>query len=242
MKVLADNVRAVFWIAAIPAAIAVIALIAGVEEPAPHADHRSRATAVHWRDMWAMDRRFWWVVILGAVFTLARFSEAFLIVYANDRGLSLGWLPVALAIMNLTYVITAYPIGKLSDRIGREGLLLVGIMVLIAADIVLIWAPNLNVVLVGIAIWGLHLGITQGLFSALVADTAPPELRGSAFGIFNFASGIAAVAASIVAGLLWQQFGSAYTFGTGAAFAFVTMGCLAWQHWQQQIPRKSGEG
>jgi MFS family permease len=233
MVALAGNVRAVFWVAVVPAIAAVIALVAGVDERERHTAERLRIALPHWHDFRAIDRRFWSGVILGAVFALARFSEAFLIVLANVRGLSLNMLPLALAIMNFTYVISAYPVGKLSDRIGRDGLLFAGLAVLIVADGLLIWAPNLSVVLVAIAIWGLHLGITQGLLSALVADTAPAKLRGSAFGIFYFASGLAAVVSSVLAGLLWEQMGPSYTFSAGALFAIAAMGCVAWHHWQR---------
>jgi MFS family permease len=226
MAVLSGNVRAVFWIAVLPAIAAVLMLAIGVEEPPHQVTGRGRSSLPKWRDVRALGRPFWAVVTIGALFTLARFSEAFLVVRAFDVGLSLTWTPLALAVMNVTYVISAYPVGRLSDRIGREGLLLLGLAVLIVADIVFITTSGLIGVFVGIALWGLHLGLSQGLLSALVADTAPTDLRGSAFGIFYCASGVAAVAASLLAGGLWEWRGPALTFGTGAAFAAVAMAAL----------------
>ncbi len=229
MVALASNERAVFWVAALPAAVAVLVLIFGVREPPRHDEGRRRAELPRWRDVHALGRSYWLVVTLGAAFTLARFSEAFLIVFANKMGLSLNWTPFALVVMNITYVLTAYPVGRLSDRVGRAGLLMIGLVVLIVADVVLVLATGLSGVFLGIALWGLHLGLTQGLLSALVADTAPAELRGSAFGVFYFVTGVAAVAASVLAGELWKHWGPAYAFGAGAAFAIVALTCMVWQ-------------
>lgn len=229
MAVLSNNVRAVFWIAAIPAVAAVFALIVGVEEPEQHEGGGRRNSRPQWRELSALGRPFWLVVVTGSLFTLARFSEAFLIVRANDTGLSLMWTPLALAVMNITYVVSAYPVGKVSDTIGRGGLLLAGLAVLIAADAVLMFAAELNLVMLGIALWGLHLGITQGLLSALVADTAPADRRGTAFGVFYFVTGLAAVVSSVVAGVLWKWQGPTATFGAGGAFAVVALVAGIWQ-------------
>lgn len=229
MSLLAGNVRAVFWFAVIPAAMAVLALVIGVEEPPRHAAQRGKPTLPSWRDVWALGSPFWIVVATGAIFTLARFSEAFLVVRAYDAGLSLNWTPLALAVMNVTYVVSAYPAGRLSDRIGREGLLMVGLVILIVADVVLMTTASLNGVLFGIALWGLHLGFTQGLLSALVADTTSAELRGSAFGVFYCVSGICAVAASLLAGGLWEWRGPVFTFGVGATFAAAALAALSWR-------------
>lgn len=230
MSLLAANVRAVFWIAALPAIAAVIALIVGIQEPEQHTTIGRRSALPQMSELRALGRPLWTVIIIGTLFSLARFSEAFLIVRALDAGLSPTWSPLALAVMNVTYVVSAYPVGKLSDQIGRFGLLITGLLILVAADIVLAIGPQLNAVLFGIALWGLHLGVTQGLLSALVADAAPSELRGSAFGMFYFATGLAAVAASVIAGLLWKELGPVYTFGTGAVFAAITAASLGCYH------------
>jgi MFS family permease len=230
MGVFAGNVRTVFWIAVIPALAAVMMLAFGVEEPPRHTAKRSGAKLPSWHDARALGRAFWVVVAIGTLFTLARFSEAFLVVRAHDAGLSWTWTPLALAVMNVTYVISAYPVGRLSDRIGREVLMLVGMAVLIVADIVLITMTSVSGILLGIALWGLHLGLTQGLLSALVADTAPTDLRGSAFGVFYFVTGIAAVVASLLAGGLWEWRGPGLTFGVGAAFAAVSIVAMLVRH------------
>jgi MFS family permease len=228
MILLAGDIRKVFWVALLPALAAVAMLALGVEEPPRHVEKHSQLTVPHWSDLRRFPTRFWIVVAIGAVVTLARFSEAFLVLRASDAGLARDWIPLALVVMNLMYVISAYPAGWLSDRTGRIGLLMVGIAIIIAADLVLMAGSSLNVILLGIALWGLHMGLTQGLFAALVADTAPADLRGSAFGVFNFVSGVVAVFSSLLAGGLWEWRGPEVTFGAGAAFAVLALAALLW--------------
>jgi MFS family permease len=155
---------------------------------------------------------------VGAILTLARFSEAFLVLRARDAGLPAALVPLVLVVMNVVYASSAYPMGVLSDRLDRRMMLAAGFVVLIFADIVLAFAPRLWVVMLGVSLWGLHMGTTQGLLAALIADTAPAAVRGTAFGLFNFVSGIALMLASLVAGLLWELVGSSATFLAGAAF------------------------
>jgi len=163
------------------------------------------------------------IVVAGGLFTLARFSEAFLVLRASQAGLADGWIPFVLVVMNVTYVLSAYPAGWLSDRANRTLLLLAGLVILIAADVVLAAGASLPLIFIGIAMWGLHLGLTQGVFAALVADTAPSELRGSAFGIFNLVSGLIAIPASVLAGALWKWQGPPATFFAGGLFAAVAL-------------------
>jgi MFS family permease len=230
MSALAGNIRHVFWIAVIPAWIAVALLAVGIDEPTQHTTDRPPRTLPHWRDLKKFSGEFWSVVIVGAVFTLARFSEAFLILRAHDAGLSLDWTPLSLVVMNLTYVASAYPTGKLSDRIGRVGLLAFGLVLLIVADLVLALGTGLGATFAGIAVWGLHLGFTQGVLAALVADAAPSTLRGSAFGLFYLLSGVATLVASLLAGVLWESAGASVTFLVGAAFsAAALVGLLIWR-------------
>jgi MFS family permease len=230
MIVLSGNIRAVYWIAVLPAWVAVALLTMGINEPAQHADGRPPRTLPHWRDLGQFSAAFWSVVVIGAVFTLARFSEAFLILRAHDVGLSRDWSPLALVVMNVTYVASAYPAGKLSDRIGRVGLLAVGLAILFVADVLLALGMSLSATFIGIAIWGLHLGFTQGLLAALVADTAPADLRGSAFGVFYLIGGVATLLASLLAGLLWESAGPPATFFAGAAFsAAALVGLMGWR-------------
>jgi MFS family permease len=230
MSLLGGNVRSVFWFAVLPAWVAVALLALGIQEPTQHANGRPLRTLPHWRDLRKLPVTFWSVVFIGAVFTLARFSEAFLILRAHDAGLSLAWTPLALVVMNLTYVVSAYPAGKLSDRIGRVGLLALGLAVLIVADAILAIGTQPGTTLVGIAIWGLHLGLTQGLLAAMVADTAPADLRGSAFGVFYLVSGVATLVASLLAGVLWQSVGPATTFAAGGAFSAIALaGLWVWR-------------
>lgn len=220
MWLLANDIRAVFWFAVIPAAAAVLIVIFAVREPAR--DPAAKAPApLHFADLRGLDRAYWAVVLIGILFTLARFSEAFLILKASAEGLPLWLAPTVLVVMNIVYSASAYPAGIASDRIGTRGLLLASLAVLAAADLLLALVPGLAAAFVAIALWGLHMGLSQGLLSRLVADRAPGPLRGSAFGLFNLASGIAMLAASVTAGLLWEGVGPAATFLAGAAFALT---------------------
>ncbi len=214
-----DDFRRVFWLALIPGVLAVLVLVLGVREP-PHAVTTPQAP-VRLDECRSLGRAYWAVVAVGAVLTLARFSEAFLILRAQGAGLPLALAPLVLVVMNIVYAASAYPLGALADRANRTRLLAFGFLTLIAADLILAWAPNLWVVLSGVAVWGLHLGMTQGLLAALVADACPVNLRASAFGVFNFASGVALLVASVLAGLLWARIGPAATFIAGAAFTVL---------------------
>jgi MFS family permease len=202
----ANDIKAVLWVAVLPAFIAVLLLIVGVREP------ESLVYAVPHRNLLSLNNakrlrlRYWLVVALGAVFTLARFSEAFLILRARDVGLAIGYVPVIMIVMNVVYSIFAYPAGAAADRISARTLLLCGLGILVVADIVLAIAASPGVALLGSAFWGLHMALTQGLLSKLVADTAPADLRGTAFGIFNLISGGALLLASVIAGSLWNIF------------------------------------
>jgi MFS family permease len=172
--------------------------------------------------------RYWLVVLLGGVFTLARFSEAFLVLRARDVGLALSYVPLVMIVMNVLYAGAAYPAGAAADRISARTLLLLGLVLLIAADVALAFATSPLIVFAGAALWGLHMAFTQGLLAKLVADIAPPELLGTGFGIFNLVSGIALLLASVIAGSLWSAFGASYAFLTGAAFAAIAaVGLLA---------------
>ena len=224
MAALHDNFRLIFWLALIPGLISVLVLVMGVREP-PHQATATQAP-VKFSDLKTVGTAYWIVVGVGAVLTLARFSEAFLILRAQNAGLSLALAPLVLVIMNLVYALSAYPLGALSDRIDRKKMLALGFATLIAADIVLAAAPNLTIVMIGIALWGLHMGMTQGLLSALVADAAPANLRATAFGVFNFASGVALLLASLIAGFLWEQIGPSATFIAGAVFTALGLSAL----------------
>lgn len=220
MALFVNDMRAVFWIAVIPGALAVVYVLVGVEDRcAPRQEAR---VPIRMSDVGRLPRAFWMVVALGVVFTLARFSEAFLILKANAEGLPLMWAPLVLVVMNLVYALGAYPAGALSDRIRPETLFMWGVVALIGADLALAFGPGLPGAFLGIALWGVHMALTQGLLAKLVADHAPPDLRGSAFGLFNLATGIAMLVASVVAGVLWDQVGAEATFVAGACFAALS--------------------
>ncbi|MCB1473242.1 MAG: MFS transporter [Rhodobiaceae bacterium] len=224
MSLSSDNFRFVFWIAVIPAMVAFAVMVFGVEEPA-HRREKGKAR-LRLADARLLGSAFWAVVAVAAVLTLARFSEAFLILRAQNVGLPIALVPVIMVVMNIVYALAAYPAGVLSDRLGRNGLLMIGIIFLIVADIVLALGQSVPVMLLGVVFWGLHMAFTQGLLSALVADTAPARLRGTAFGVFNFASGIAMLVASVVAGGLWDAYGPAATFAAGAVFTAIALAGL----------------
>jgi MFS family permease len=225
MAAFSDNFRRVFWLALIPGLLSVLVLAFGVREP-PHEAAAPRAP-VRLEECRSLGQAYWAVVAVGAVLTLARFSEAFLILRAQSAGLPLALAPLVLVVMNAVFATSAYPLGALSDRVNRRRLLALGFATLIAADLILAWGPNLWVVMGGIAVWGLHLGMTQGLLSALVADACPVNLRASAFGVFNFVSGVALLAASVLAGFLWAHIGPSATFIAGAGFTAVGLTLLA---------------
>ncbi len=232
MLALSNDIRAVFAWAIVPGLAAVALLVLGVEDvkaaptAAGAAAARTRAP-IRWSELKDLGRPFWLVVAIAVVFSLARFSEAFLILRAQGLGLPATYAPLVLIVMNVVYAASAAPLGALADGMDRRRLLAIGLAVLIAADLVLAFVPTLAGAAVGIALWGLHMGATQGLFSAMVADAAPPRLRGSAFGLYNLASGAALLAASALAGELWEHMGAATTFIAGAAFAAVTLAGLA---------------
>ncbi|HEY0489445.1 MAG TPA: MFS transporter [Telluria sp.] len=222
MLLWANDFRAVFWVAVIPGALAVVLLVFGVHEPARHSGEK-KTNPIRRDNLARLGTPYWWVVGIGAVFTLARFSEAFLVLRAQAGGIPLALVPLVMVAMNLVYAACAYPFGKLADRMSHKTLLAAGLAVLIAADLVLAIDDHWSTVLAGVALWGIHMGMTQGLLATMVADTAPADLRGTAFGFFNLVSGVAMLIASVVAGLLWDQFGASYTFYAGAAFAGIAL-------------------
>ncbi len=218
---LANDIRTVLWIAVAPAFVAVALLLFYVREPERPAGAAPVRKPLRFADARSLPLRYWLVVLVGAVFTLARFSEAFLVLRARDVGLGLTYVPLVMVVMNVVYSIGAYPAGSAADRLSPRALLLAGLGLLVAADLVLAGATSPLVVFAGATLWGLHMAVTQGLLSKLVADTTPATLLGTGFGIFNLASGVAVLLASVIAGGLWSRFGPAATFLAGAAFAAV---------------------
>ena len=224
MLLWADDFRAVFWVAVLPGLMAVALLWFGLREPA-----RSSADAptnpVRRDNLKRLLPAYWWVVAIGAVFTLARFSEAFLVLRAQQSGIAMALVPLVMVAMNVVYALSAYPFGRLSDRVSHRSLLMGGMGLLIVADLILASSAHWPVVLAGVAVWGLHMGLTQGLLAVMVAGTAPTDLRGTAYGFFNLVSGVALLLASLVAGLMWDSLGAPATFLAGAAISAVAL-CL----------------
>ena len=233
MLLWSNDLRAVFWVAVIPGVLAVILLLFGVREPAQHPRDK-RTNPIHWREIKRLRGAYWWVVAIGAIFTLARFSEAFLILRARQGGLPMAGIPLVLVTMNLVYAVSAYPFGSLSDRMSHTRLLALGLVVLIGADLVLAYADSWHVVFLGVALWGLHMGITQGLLATMVANTAPADLRGTAFGFFNLLGGLAILIASALAGLLWDRLGASFTFYAGVLFCVFALAVIAVKELRRQ--------
>lgn len=223
MSWFANDIRTVLWLAVGPAVIAVALLVVVVREPERHDNDAGERTRLTFASVKQLPRRYWLVVQLGAVFTLARFSEAFLVLRAQDLGLAIGYIPTVMIVMNVVYAGVAYPAGVASDQFSRRTLLMVGLAMLVVADLILARATAPAHAFVGTAFWGLHMGLTQGLLSKLVADTAPATLRGTAFGVFNLVSGVALLLASVIAGALWNAVGPSGTFIAGAVFALLAM-------------------
>ena len=223
MALFAGNMRAVFAWAMLPAVIAVLLVIFGVDELKRSKVSKSVPAPIRWSEIRAMGWPFWSAVVVGMVFTLARFSEAFLVLRAQDVGLRLALIPLVLIVMNVVYTAVAAPAGALSDKMDRRILLAIGLGVLILADLALALLPSIGGVLFGVALWGVHMGLTQGLLSAVVADAAPDRLRGTAFGVFNLATGVTLLIASGLAGILWSRFGAPATFLAGGGFCTVAL-------------------
>jgi len=228
MLLWANDFRAVFWVATVPAFLCVALLIFGVREPERPAG-LPRSNPISRVNLARLGAPYWWVVGIGAVFTLARFSEAFLLLRVQQGGLNLAWTPMVLIAMNLIYAACAYPFGKLADRMQHGTLLSWGLLLLIGADALLAYSNSGVWVWAGIALWGLHMAMTQGLLATMVADSAPADLRGTAYGFFNLMSGLAMLLASGLAGLLWEQLGAAFTFLAGIVFCLAALGLLLLQ-------------
>jgi MFS family permease len=219
MLATADNFVAVFWIAVIPAFLSFFLIAFAVREPEREGSLRKVRSPLSRAELARLGAGYWRIVAIAGLFTLARFSEAFLILRAQSIGLPLAIAPAVMVLMNAVYALSAYPAGALSDRVGRHTVLVAGLALLVAADLALAFAGGVAGVAVGVALWGLHMGLTQGLLGTLVADTAPAELRGTAFGMFNLVTGLALLAASVIAGALWETAGPKGAFLAGAAFA-----------------------
>ncbi len=252
MLLWANDFRAVFWVAVVPGFLAVALLLIGVREPengaptlpasrgslppegavlargGPAPRTRKRVNPISRANLKRLPAAYWRVVIIGAVFTLARFSEAFLVLRVLQSGLPVALAPLVLIAMNVVYALGAYPFGKLSDRMSHTTLLGWGLVMLIAADVLLAWTGPAALLWAGIALWGLHMAMTQGLLAAMVAESAPSDLRGTGFGFFNLMSGLAMLVASTLAGVLWDQLGAAMTFAAGAVFSVLALGLVGW--------------
>ena len=240
MVLFANDFTLVFWIAAIPAFLSLAVIVFAVSEPdrasvtAPARSPLSRA------ELARLGRPFWLVVAVAAVFTLARFSEAFLLLRAQSVGLALALVPAVMVVMNVVYAASAWPAGVLSDRVGRYGLLGAGLALLVVADVILAFGTSIATIAAGVALWGLHMGLTQGLLSTLVADTAPVELRGTAFGMFNLVTGLATLFASLIAGAMWDMLGPQGTFLGGAIFTALAL--VALPTLRRKTPSANSEG
>jgi MFS family permease len=223
MWLTASHFQTVFWVAVIPALVAVGTLVAFVHEPEATATSRPVRSPLTLHQLRRLGAGYWRLIALAMVFTLARFSEAFLLLRAQDMGLAALWAPAVLVVMALAYSLSAYPAGVLSDRLGRRGVLMAGLGLLLLADVMLALWPGWAGLALGVVAWGLHLGFTQGVFAALIADSAPANLRGTAFGLFHLLTGVALLVASVVAGLMWDGVGFQATFLLGAVFAGITL-------------------
>ena len=223
MALLANDIQAVFWFAVIPALISVFILMIGVSEPPRPAGQAEVTSPLQLRDIRQLGKSYWMTVSIGAILTLAGFSEAFLVLRAQDIGLTLALIPLVFIVMNMVYAFSAYPAGLLSDRFGRTAPIVFGLVAIIIADIVLAMATSIWVVLLGVVFWGLYMGLTHGVLAALVADTAPARLRGTAFGLFNLVSGISMLIGSVIAGGLWDKYGAPAPFIASALVASLAL-------------------
>lgn len=217
-----NDFHTIFWVAVIPGVLSIALLWFGLSEPkTPVTDKRTNP--LRRENLQKLSAAYWWVVGLGALFTLARFSEAFLVLRAYQMDIPQFAIPLVMVAMNLVYSLSAYPFGKMSDSMNHTRMLQAGLLVLIAADITLALSHHWSTLLIGVGLWGIHMGMTQGLLAAMIAHTAPAELRGTAFGMFNLISGIALLLASTGAGILWETLGAASTFYAGAVICAIVL-------------------
>lgn len=223
MSWFASDIRQVLWLAVVPAWITVLLILLGVEDPKGISARDRFRSPISLNALKQFSGDYWRVVAIGAVFTLARFSEAFLVLRAQQVGFAIKWVPLVMIVMSLAYSFSAYPAGILSDRLNRRYLLAAGIVLLIVADLILAWAGSPSIVLGGVALWGMHMGCTQGILAAMIAEATPAELKGTAFGLFNLASGLFMLLASVIAGGLWETYGPATTFCVGAVLSALVM-------------------
>jgi MFS family permease len=226
MIALSGDVLTVYWIAVVPAFLSVLILIIGIREPETPAAAKAAAPPLRTSDIIRLNSAVWSVIVAASTLTLARFSEAFLLLKSEEAGFTPAWIPITMVIMHAVYGLTAYPAGKLSDRLGRSDILTVSVGLLTAAYLVLALAGSIPMFLIGIVLWGLHMGLSQGLLATLVADTAPPGLKGTAFGVFNLMTGLAALIGNVAAGLLWDSYGATATFIAGAGFSLLALSVL----------------
>lgn len=229
-----NDFRKVFWVAVIPGLISVLILLFGISEKVPNAVAR-RLNPIRRENLRRLGASYWWVVAVGALLTLARFSEAFLVLRAQQVGVPMAMVPLTMVAMNVVYSTTAYPFGKLSDRWNHTSMLAYGIIVLASADIVLALCSNWYLLLLGVLLWGIHLGLTQGLLAAMVADVAPEDLRGTAYGFFNLVAGVAMLVASALAGFLWERFGASFTFIGGVLFCLLSLVVVCGGPWRSRV-------
>jgi MFS family permease len=215
MLLWANDFLAVFWVAVIPGMMAVALLVVGVKEP-ERRQTVTRTNPIRWDNLRRLDSAYWWVVGIGFAFTLARFSEAFLLLRAEHGGIPVTFVPLVMVAMNVVYAVSAYPFGKLSDTMNHRKLLIWGLIVLITADVVLAIDDHRETVILGVILWGLHMGMTQGLLASMIAEVSPVDLRGTAYGFFNLACGLALLIASVLAGIVWEELGARFTFYMGA--------------------------
>lgn len=230
MLAFSGDVLAVYWVAVVPAVLAVLLLAFGVQEPEkPPA--RAGAPVPRLADFVRLNRAVWIVIAAASLLTLARFSEAFLLLKAEGSGFTPAFVPITMVIMHAVYGATAYPVGRLSDRIGRHGLLLFSLAVLVAAYLVLAFATSVSLFVLGIVLWGLHMGLSQGLLATLIADTAPSHLKGTAFGAFNLVTGLLVLCGNVAAGAVWDAHGATATFLLGAGLSVLSFFVLGWINW-----------
>ena len=217
-----STLQTIFWIAVIPSFLAVGLLWMGIkDDQSPHP--RAAQNPIRWKSLSQLGTPFLSLLVLGAILSLARFSEAFLVLKAEQSGLMIAQIPLVMVAMNLTFSLSAYPFGRLADFWSPRILLGLGLGLLIASDCLLSKATGSLETLLGIGLWGLHLGLTQGLMSKWIADTAPASLRGTAFGLFNLVAGVTLFLGNLLAGWLWDAQGASLTFLTGALFAALAL-------------------
>ncbi len=214
-----QNFRLVFWVALVSGIISVCLLVKGIRETPSSKEKRSKL--IQWDTFQQLGRNYWVLVLAATLFNLGHFSDAFLLLKAQHIGIANAWIPLSMIVMNFSYMLSAYPLGLLSDRMGRKQLLVVAFWLFSLVYLGFAWVQQPQQIWGLFALYGVYLGMSQGILLALVADVTPSELRGTGFGVINLVIGIILLPANLLAGFVWETANPQIPFLLGSFLAIL---------------------